>query len=71
MLKGLIRIGNDNEGKTAGQVALNWCIQKGTIPIPGVKNANQAAQNLGALGWELQPDEIALLDEISSEVMQT
>ncbi len=71
LLKGLIRIGNDNEGKTAGQVALNWCIQKGTIPIPGVKNANQAAQNLGALGWELQPDEIALLDEISSEVMQT
>lgn len=70
LLKVLIRIGNDKEGKTAGQVALNWCIQKGTIPIPGVKNANQAAQNLGALGWELQPDEITLLDEISSEVVQ-
>jgi len=64
----MIRIGNDNEGKSASQVALNWCIQKGTLPIPGVKNAKQAAQNLGALGWELKPDDVALLDELSLEV---
>ncbi len=68
LLKLMIRIGNDNEGKSASQVALNWCIQKGTIPIPGVKNAKQAAQNLGALGWELKPDDVALLDEVSLEV---
>ena len=35
------------------QVALNWCMQQGTIPIPGARNLNQARQNLGALGWRL------------------
>lgn len=70
LIKMLIRTGNDQEGKTAGQVALNWCIQKDAIPIPGVKNVNQAAQNLGALGWELKPDDVAALDEVSREVIQ-
>jgi len=69
LLKTMIRIGNDADGKSAGQVALNWCIQKGTLPIPGVKNAAQAFQNLGALGWQLKPDDIALLDEVSLAVI--
>jgi aryl-alcohol dehydrogenase-like predicted oxidoreductase len=68
LLKAMIRIGNDTEGKSAGQVALNWCIQKGTIPIPGVKNAKQATQNMGALGWDLKLEDVALLDELSFEV---
>lgn len=68
LLKALVRIGNDTDGKSAGQVALNWCIQKGTLPIPGVKNANQATQNLGALGWKLKEEDVALLDEISLTV---
>lgn len=71
LLKAMTRIGNDADGHSAGQVALNWCIQKGTIPIPGVKNANQAAQNLGATGWQLKPEDVALLDEISLEVTKT
>jgi aryl-alcohol dehydrogenase-like predicted oxidoreductase len=33
------------------------------MPIPGAKNARQAAQNAGALGWTLTPAEIAALDE--------
>jgi len=68
LLKTMIRIGNDADGKSAGQVALNWCIQKDTLPIPGVKNATQAFQNLGALGWQLKPDDVALLDEVSLAV---
>ena len=31
-----------NGGKTPAQVALNWLLCKGTIPIPGAKNAKQA-----------------------------
>ncbi len=65
LLKAMIRIGNDTDGRSAGQVALNWCIQKGTLPIPGVKNATQAVQNLGAIGWQLKQDDVALLDEMS------
>ena len=50
-------------GKTPAQVALNWCIGKGTLPIPGAKTLAQAQQNLGALGWHLDPGEMAELDQ--------
>jgi pyridoxine 4-dehydrogenase len=49
--------------KTQAQVALNWCIAKGTIPIPGAKTQAQAQQNIGALGWALDTGEIAELDQ--------
>jgi len=48
--------------KTPTQIALNWCICKGTIPIVGVKSVKQAEDNLGALGWRLKDREIAALD---------
>ncbi|CAM9137303.1 unnamed protein product [Sphacelaria rigidula] len=54
--------------KTPAQVSLNWCITKGTIPIPGAKNIRQAAENCGALGWRLSPDEIAALDEAAAKI---
>ena len=44
--------------KTPAQVALNWLICVGNvIPIPGAKNAQQASQNAGALGWAMTPEE--------------
>ena len=52
-------------GKTLAQVALNWCIGKGTLPIPGAKTLVQAEQNLGALGWRLDDGEMAELDQAS------
>ncbi|GAB2265016.1 Pyridoxine 4-dehydrogenase [Dionaea muscipula] len=48
--------------KTVPQVAINWCICKGTIPIPGVKTIAQAQENFGALGWRLSPDELLQLE---------
>jgi pyridoxine 4-dehydrogenase len=48
--------------KTMSQVAINWCICKGTIPIPGAKTVEQAKQNIGALGWQLSSSEVAELD---------
>jgi aryl-alcohol dehydrogenase-like predicted oxidoreductase len=48
--------------KTPAQISLNWLISQGNvIPIPGAKNANQAKQNAGALGWSLTPEEVELL----------
>ena len=44
------------------QVAINWCICKGTVPIPGAKSLAQAEENLGALGWRLAASEEAALD---------
>ena len=49
-------------GGTA-QVAINWCICQGTIPIPGAKSLTQAEDNLGALGWRLSSGEMAALEE--------
>jgi len=63
----LAKIGNEH-GKSAAQVAINWTICKGSLPIPGVKNAAQVDQNAGAGGWRLTPDEIDLLDEQSDRV---
>eukprot|EP00210_Caulerpa_lentillifera_P008132 g7766.t1 len=51
--------------KSLTQVAVNWCICKGTIPIPGVKNMSQVKENIGALGWKLSPKEVSDLDEIA------
>ncbi len=54
--------------KTMAQVALNWCIAKGTIPIPGAKSLAQAEQNIGALGWSLDDGEVSALDQAAAQV---
>jgi len=61
----LRRIGAAHGGKSPAQVALNWLICKGAVPIPGAKNATQAEQNAGALGWSLAPDEVAALGRVA------
>ncbi|XP_057858126.2 pyridoxal reductase, chloroplastic [Cryptomeria japonica] len=53
--------------RTVSQVAINWCICKGTIPIPGVKSLKQAQENLGALGWRLSSEEIFELESAARE----
>jgi aryl-alcohol dehydrogenase-like predicted oxidoreductase len=55
-------------GKNPAQVALNWVMRKGAVPIPGAKNARQAQENIGALGWRLAESEIAALDAVSEQV---
>jgi aryl-alcohol dehydrogenase-like predicted oxidoreductase len=58
-------IGAGHGGKTPAQVALNWVICKGALPIPGAKNARQAEENAGAAAWRLAPDELTALDAAS------
>jgi aryl-alcohol dehydrogenase-like predicted oxidoreductase len=58
----LRRVGDEQGGKLPSQVALNWVIAKGAVPIPGAKSAHQAEENAGALGWELDGDQLARLD---------
>jgi aryl-alcohol dehydrogenase-like predicted oxidoreductase len=62
------KIGADHAGKTCAQVAINWTICKGTLPIPGAKSLRQAEQNAGARGWSLSEDEVGQLDEMSDRV---
>jgi aryl-alcohol dehydrogenase-like predicted oxidoreductase len=63
----LRRIGEANGGRTPAQVTLRWIIEKGAVPIPGAKNAAQAEQNAGALGWALDPDDAAAIDRVALE----
>ena len=54
--------------KTPAQVALNWLMAQGNvIPIPGAKNAHQAVQNAGALGWNLNEEEVTQLDQVTRD----
>lgn len=57
-----------NRNKSRSQVAINWCICKGSIPIPGAKSLQQAKENIGALGWLLEEGEIAALDKAAASV---
>lgn len=61
-------IGQGHGGRTPGQVALNWVTCKGAVPIPGAKNAHQAQENAGALGWHLSESEISALDKASDRL---
>jgi aryl-alcohol dehydrogenase-like predicted oxidoreductase len=61
-------IGQAHGGKTLAQVASNWVICKGALPIPGAKNVQQARDNAGALGWRLTDEEVAALDEASQDL---
>lgn len=70
LLKLMTLIGQDHGGKSNSQVALNWVICKGALAIPGAKNAKQAQENAGALGWKLTNEEVARLDEESDKVTQ-
>ena len=69
LLKLMTEIGQDHGGKYNAQVALNWVIRKGALPIPGAKNAEQALQNAGALGWELSDGEMEKLDAASNQIL--
>ena len=52
--------------KTPAQVALNWLlIQDNVIPIPGAKNAKQARDNAGAMGWKLEREDAQQLGAIA------
>lgn len=55
--------------KTPAQVALNWLLSKSSfiIPVFGARTIQQLEDNLGAVGWALAPEEMARLDEVSSQ----
>jgi len=52
----------NNRGKTVAQVALNYVICKGALPIPGARTSAQVRDNIGALNWRLSNQEIDILE---------
>lgn len=58
----------DETGKTIPQVALNWLLQRPTVAsvIIGARNEQQLRDNLGAIGWTLEPEQMARLNTVST-----
>ncbi|MGV8939518.1 MAG: aldo/keto reductase [Allorhizobium sp.] len=58
----------EETGKLVPQIALNWLLTRPTVSsvIIGARNEEQLRQNLGAVGWTLDADQIARLDKASS-----
>jgi aryl-alcohol dehydrogenase-like predicted oxidoreductase len=55
-------------GKTIPQIALNWLLQRPTVStvLIGARDEKQLRDNLGAIGWNLSAEQIALLDRASA-----
>lgn len=55
-------------GRTVPQIAINWLLQRPTVSsvIIGARDEAQLRQNLGAVGWNLTPEQVARLDAASS-----
>ncbi|MHC9294287.1 aldo/keto reductase [Mycobacterium sp. LTG2003] len=54
-------------GKTIPQVALNWLLRRPTVSsvIVGARDERQLRDNLGAVGWQLDADQVSRLDAAS------
>lgn len=61
LIERLRQIGAAHGDKSPSQVALNWLMRQGALPIPGAKNAAQAVSNAGALGWQISDGEFEQL----------
>jgi aryl-alcohol dehydrogenase-like predicted oxidoreductase len=58
----------ETTGKIVPQVALNWLLQRPTVAsvIIGARDEAQLRQNLGAVGWNLTDEQVAILDAAST-----
>jgi aryl-alcohol dehydrogenase-like predicted oxidoreductase len=65
-----VRAVAERTGATVAQVALKWVLSHPeiTVAISGADTDAQMDENLGAVGLQLGPDDLALLDRVSSRV---
>lgn len=64
----MTKIAEENNGRTLAQVAINWVLGKGAIPIVGAKNMTQTKDNIASLDWQLGDEGMAKLDEAASSI---
>jgi len=57
-------------GKSPAQIALNWAMCKGAVPIVGCRSVAQVDENLGACSFTLSGAEVAELDVAARQVRQ-
>lgn len=64
-LLGTLEAMSKEYNKSQSQIAINWAMRKGTVPIPGCRNVQQAKENLSVAGWKLKPDAVEELDRVA------
>jgi diketogulonate reductase-like aldo/keto reductase len=59
-------------GKTANQIAINWLIsQKNVVTISKSRNIAHLKENLGALDWKMEGEDIDILTKSFPETVET
>ena len=66
LLNVMTRISEENAGRTLAQIALNWVLRKGALPVVGAKNISQIKDDIAALDWQLSDKDVARLDEAAN-----
>jgi aryl-alcohol dehydrogenase-like predicted oxidoreductase len=61
----VLRLIAQKREKPVAAVALNWNISKGALPLVGIRNEQQAKEDVQALGWRLTEEEVAEIDRVS------
>lgn len=56
-----VRAAAERTGATPAQVVLAWSLALGGVPIPRTRRRERLAENLGALGVRLRPEEVAAI----------
>lgn len=51
-----------NTDITTTQIALNYIVAKGAVPLVEVNGPDQADDVLGCMGWSLNDDEVTMLE---------
>ena len=66
-------ISSNHGGKTPAQIALNWLVTKSKVifPIPRASKQERIDENVGAIGWNLDNEEMRKLEEASSTLLNT
>jgi aryl-alcohol dehydrogenase-like predicted oxidoreductase len=57
----------EETGHSISQIALNWLLQRSTVAsiVVGARTEEQLQDNLGAVGWSLDAEQVARLDQAS------
>jgi D-xylose reductase len=54
-------------GKTVGQIALRWAVQRGTVAIPKTQTALHLKENIEIYDFELSEDEMLAIDGMNRD----
>eukprot|EP00854_Cymbomonas_tetramitiformis_P006285 gene6285-7536_t len=70
LLKLLDLVGSFEGGRTPVQVAINWLIAQGVVPLVSTRNELHAWECKGAMGWRLDAVQVEALSERAVAVSQ-